>query len=56
MNRPGRDTAIVLPLTLLLLAAFHSRKLERVVEPGEIKLMIGASSEDIRLAASFQVE
>jgi len=35
--------------------ALYNRKMERVVEPGEFKVMIGASSEDIRLKGSFEI-
>jgi len=33
-----------------------NEKLERVVEPGEFKIMIGASSTDIRLREMVQVK
>lgn len=36
--------------------ALYNRKMERVVEPGEFKIMIGASSEDIRLTGSFYIQ
>lgn len=29
--------------------SLYNRHLERVVEPGELKIMVGASSKDIRL-------
>ena len=35
--------------------AFHNRHLERVVEPGEFRVMVGRSAEDIRAHASFVV-
>jgi len=36
--------------------ALYDKDLRRVVEPGEFRVMIGASSEDIRLQGSFQVK
>jgi beta-glucosidase len=36
--------------------ALWNRDMVRVVEPGEFKLLIGASAEDIKLEGSFQVE
>jgi beta-glucosidase len=35
--------------------AFHNINLEQVVEPGEMELYVGASSEDIRLQDSFTI-
>ena len=42
--------SVKLPVNLL---AFYNKEIKKVVEPGEIKLMIGSSSEDIRLDDSF---
>ncbi len=36
-------------------AAFHGRDLKFVVEPGEMEIMIGASSNDIRYRADFRI-
>ena len=36
--------------------ALWNRKMERVVEPGEFRVMVGASSEDIRLTGSFFIQ
>jgi beta-glucosidase len=36
-------------------AAFHGRDLKFAVEPGEMEVLIGASSEDIRYRADFRI-
>jgi beta-glucosidase len=36
-------------------AAFHGRDMKFAVEPGEMEIMIGASSEDIRYRADFRI-
>lgn len=43
----------MLPVNLL---AFFDQQMNWVVEPGEIKLMIGSSSADIRLNGSFNIK
>jgi len=35
--------------------AFANRRMERVVEPGTFEVMVGGSSEDIKLTGSFEV-
>jgi beta-glucosidase len=35
--------------------AFYDRDMQLVVEPGEVAIMIGASSEDVRLEATLNV-
>jgi beta-glucosidase len=35
--------------------AFHNINMEQVVEPGDMELFIGASSEDIRLQSPFEI-
>ncbi|MEM8858915.1 MAG: fibronectin type III-like domain-contianing protein [Chloroflexota bacterium] len=35
--------------------AFHNRKMDFVVEPGEIRLMVGSSSNDIHCSTSLQL-
>ena len=36
-------------------AAFHGRDLTLAVEPGDMEIMIGASSQDIRFRAPFRI-
>lgn len=36
--------------------AFHDLNMEQVVEPGEMEVFIGASSQDIRLQGSFSID
>jgi beta-glucosidase len=35
--------------------AFHDRNMEQVIEPGEMEIYIGASSQDIRLHSKFSI-
>jgi len=42
-----------MPVNLL---GFYNKKMKKVVEPGEVRIMIGSSSEDIRLDDSFTIE
>ncbi len=52
---PGEMKTVSLTLTTDHLS-FLSRDLDRVVEPGVFRVMVGSSSEDIRLTGSFEVE
>ena len=52
---PGQRCRVGFELDLAQLSFFDAR-MQRVIEPGEIELMIGASSDDIRLRGSFQIE
>ena len=51
---PGEKTTVKFELTPDDLALFD-KDLKRVVEPGEFKIFVGASSEDIRLKGGFGV-
>ena len=51
---PGetRQVTFMLPTAML---AFYDQRLNLVLEPGEICVMVGSSSEDIRLSGSFEI-
>jgi beta-glucosidase len=51
---PGESRRLRFDLDLRHLA-FYDRHMNYVVEPGTIELMIGSSSEDIRLSASVEI-
>jgi beta-glucosidase len=52
---PGQTKTVKFMLTPEDLALYNQR-LERVVEPGQFKVFIGSSSEDIRLSGDFTVK
>ena len=52
--QPGECRAVRFELDLRHLA-FYDRQMRYVVEPGEIQVMIGSSSNDIRLSDSLEV-
>ena len=52
--RPGEKKSVVFELTPEHLSLYN-RNLERVVEPGSFKVMLGSSSEDIHLKNEFIV-
>ena len=52
-KREEAEINIKLPANLL---AFYNRDMKKVVEPGEIEVMIGSSSEDVRLDGFFTIE
>jgi beta-glucosidase len=51
-GREEVEVSMKMPVNLL---GFYNKEIKKVVEPGEIKIMIGSSSEDIRLDGSFTV-
>ena len=51
---PGERAEVTFRLPLELLA-FYDRHMRLVVEPGEFEVMVGASSEDIKLKGNFRV-
>jgi beta-glucosidase len=52
--KPDEEKTItfVLPIDLL---AFYDKDMKLVIEPGIFKVMIGSSSEDIRLSGEFKI-
>jgi beta-glucosidase len=52
--KPGEKKTVKFKLPTDLLA-FHNVDLDLVVEPGAFKVMVGSSSEDIRLEGDFKV-
>jgi len=51
---PGETARVGFALAVRALA-FHDVSLRRVVEPGTVAVMVGASSADIRLTGSFEI-
>jgi beta-glucosidase len=52
--RVGEKRRVVFTLDMSQ-AAFHGRDMKFAVEPGEMEIMLGASSEDIRYRADFRI-
>jgi beta-glucosidase len=52
--QPGEACRVTFKLPMSLLA-FYNQHMEFVVEPGQVKVMIGSSSDDIRLNGSFEI-
>jgi beta-glucosidase len=52
--KPGESKAVTFVLSADQLA-FYDKDVKLVVEPGTFKVMVGASSEDIRLEGSFEI-
>ncbi|MBI5388416.1 MAG: glycoside hydrolase family 3 C-terminal domain-containing protein [Verrucomicrobia bacterium] len=53
--QPGAKTTVTFTLPAAKLAFYDERKHAFVVEPGAFEIMVGASSEDIRLKKTLQV-
>jgi beta-glucosidase len=51
---PGEKATVTLTLAPRDLSLYDAR-MERVVEPGEFEVLVGASSADIRLRGTFTV-
>jgi beta-glucosidase len=51
---PGETRSVIFDLPLDQLA-FYDEDMRLVVEPGTIQVMVGCSSEDIRLSGSFEI-
>jgi beta-glucosidase len=51
---PGETARVGFALAVRALA-FHDVSLRRIVEPGSISVMVGASSADVRLTGSFEI-
>jgi beta-glucosidase len=51
---PGESRTVVFTLPAAQLA-FYDREMRYVVEPGQFTVQVGSSSEDIRLAGSFEI-
>ncbi len=52
--QPGESRRVTFHLPVDLLG-FYDEKLALVVEPGAVRLMLGSSSEDIRLEGTFEI-
>jgi beta-glucosidase len=53
--RPGRTCCVVFDVDPTQLA-FYDQEMRLVVEPGEVEVMVGASSADVRARGSFRIE
>jgi beta-glucosidase len=51
---PGETACVLFELAVRALA-FHDVSLRRVVEPGTVEVMVGASSGDVRLTGRFEI-
>lgn len=51
---PGEERTVTFTVSTDLLA-FHDRHMRFIVEPGTFRVMVGGSSEDIRLSGAFEV-
>jgi beta-glucosidase len=51
---PGEERQITFRLPVNMLA-FYGHDLNLRLEPGEVEVMVGSSSEDIRLSDTFEI-
>jgi beta-glucosidase len=51
---PGETVRVIFELAVRALA-FHDVALRRVVEPGEVAVLVGASSDDVRLTGRLVI-
>jgi len=54
--QPGETKEVIFKLNAKEALAIWNREMQHVVEPGEFKIMIGSSSDDIRLKGSIEVK
>jgi beta-glucosidase len=52
--KPGERRRVTFHLDVSQLA-FYDRDMRFVVEPGRVEVLVGSSSEDIRLTGSFEI-
>ena len=52
--QPGESCAVAFTVAAAQMA-FYDREMQYVVEPGKIEVMVGSSSEDIRLSGEFEI-
>jgi len=52
---PGEERQITFRLPVNMLA-FYGHDLDLRLEPGNVEVMVGSSSEDIRLSGTFEIE
>lgn len=52
--QPGETRSVTFEVPVNLLG-FYNREMEFVIEPGKVEVMVGASSEDIRLTGAFEI-
>lgn len=52
--QPGQTRAVRIELPVAMLA-FHGADMRRAVEPGDIQVMVGSSSADLRLRGQFRI-
>ncbi|HEY5390766.1 MAG TPA: fibronectin type III-like domain-contianing protein, partial [Hanamia sp.] len=54
--RPGETKAVTFKINPQEALAVWNRQMQHVIEPGFFKVMVGSSSEDIRLTGRFEVK